>query len=135
MSPVDYAKYPANWFTEIRPRILARAGHRCEICGIANGSYRYYPTDDADCWSEVGPAEATVLREQGRSVRRIVLTISHTEHDVANNADSALRALCQKCHNRHDREYRQANAAETRRQKRIEHGQRGLPLMEVQHGG
>jgi hypothetical protein len=34
--PCDYSRYPANWFTEIRPRILARAGDQCERCGVPN---------------------------------------------------------------------------------------------------
>ena len=31
--PIDYKKYPPNWLTEIRPRILKRAGGRCEFPG------------------------------------------------------------------------------------------------------
>lgn len=34
--PIDYSQYPPNWFTEIRPAVLARANNRCENCGIAN---------------------------------------------------------------------------------------------------
>jgi len=45
--PCDYSKYPPNWKTEIRPRILARAGQlivdgkiekqaKCENCGVPN---------------------------------------------------------------------------------------------------
>ena len=34
--PCDYSNYPLDWHTRIRPEILARAGHRCERCGIAN---------------------------------------------------------------------------------------------------
>lgn len=35
--PIDYSKYPPNWKTEIRPRILNRANNKCECCGIPNG--------------------------------------------------------------------------------------------------
>ena len=34
--PIDYSKYPANWKTEIVPRILKRANNRCEMCGLEN---------------------------------------------------------------------------------------------------
>ena len=34
--PIDYSKYPANWHSEIRPRILERDGHKCNFCGIPN---------------------------------------------------------------------------------------------------
>lgn len=37
---IDYKKYPANWKTEIRPRILERADNKCEWCGAANKSWR-----------------------------------------------------------------------------------------------
>jgi hypothetical protein len=32
--PCDYKKYAPTWRTEIVPRILKRAGYRCEGCGI-----------------------------------------------------------------------------------------------------
>lgn len=54
-------------------------------------------------------------------VVRIVLTISHTDHDIANNGTPGsrpnLRALCQQCHLRHDHEIHKANAAKTRKRK------------------
>ena len=31
--PIDYKKYPSNWLTEIRPRILKRANYTCEFDG------------------------------------------------------------------------------------------------------
>ena len=39
--PCDYKKYPPNWATEIRPRILARARRRCELCGAKNYAHGY----------------------------------------------------------------------------------------------
>lgn len=75
--PVDYKRYPRNWKTEIRPRILRRAQHCCEQCGIPD----------------------RVLRGE----RLVVLTIAHLDQDVTNNADSNLAALCQRCHLNHDK--------------------------------
>ena len=28
--PIDYKRYPENWLSEIRPRIMARADNTCE---------------------------------------------------------------------------------------------------------
>lgn len=99
--PCDYSLYPPEW-RSIRSRILERAGHVCEFCGVAN-----YAPDPV-------------------SGRRVVLTIAHLDHDLSRNDDANLRALCQRCHNRYDIEHRQANAAVTRRRKRETTGQ--LPI-------
>jgi 5-methylcytosine-specific restriction endonuclease McrA len=73
--PIDYKKYPPNWKTEIRPRILKRAEHKCEFCGIEN--YAINPRGS-----------------------KVVLTIAHLDHDPENwnVTDDRLKALCQKCH-------------------------------------
>lgn len=36
--PVDYSKYPLDWFSRIRPMILQRARHCCEECRVPNYS-------------------------------------------------------------------------------------------------
>lgn len=130
--PIDYRDYPSNWKTEIRPAILERAGHKCEQCQVPNHAIitRAYGEwiDDmgvrhnergevvgmirgSDMWSE---------DEKQYKPVRIVLTISHTDHDITNNDPSNLLALCQKCHNAHDGKYRAKNAANTRRRKYIQ---------------
>lgn len=97
--PCDYKKYPSNWFSEIRPRILARAGHKCEFCGVQN--HTIHP----------------------KTLAWVVLTIAHLDQDITNNADSNLAALCQRCHNRHDAPHRTRHAKTTRRRKKEERGQ------------
>ena len=100
--------YPYNWATEIRPRIMARAGEdlgrgipgSCEWCHILNHSFV------ARAW------------RKDRELSRVVLTIAHLDHDPANNDPDNLRALCQMCHNTHDRPTRLINAAYTRRETR-----------------
>jgi len=82
--PINYHDYPANW-REIRARILARAGNRCEKCGAANG--------------EPNPITGS----------RVVLTVHHLDHDTANNDHGNLQALCQLCHNLADGQYRAFN--------------------------
>lgn len=97
--PCDYSKYPKNWKTEIRPRILARSKgdgdyEKCEWCGAPN--YRQL-----------------VGRES-----RVVLTIAHLNHDTTDNRDENLAALCQRCHLSYDAKYHAMNASKTRDAKR-----------------
>jgi hypothetical protein len=81
-------RYPKNW-PEIRARIKARAGNKCEICGAENGQ----------------PNPATGAR--------VVCTVMHLDHTPENCADRNLKFGCQLCHNRYDAKHR----AETRRTK------------------
>lgn len=112
ISPEKRALYPANWKSEIRPRILDRDGHRCKQCGVENY---------AEGWRDPDGTFHEVECMHDRAVHRIVrivLTIAHV-HDPnpANCADDNLAALCQRCHNILDMPMRQANAALTRRRK------------------
>ncbi len=83
--PIDYKKYPANWKTEIVPRIKERDGHKCKFCGIEN--YAIKPNGT-----------------------KVILTIAHLDHDAENHnvTDDRLVALCQKCHFGYDRHRHQA---------------------------
>lgn len=124
--PIDYRKYPANW-KEIRARILARAQNKCEECGVLNHEWgardrhgQWHDQDEIDGMkSDTGEA---YFGEYPKIVR-IVLTISHTDHDINNNADDNLRALCQRCHLHHDREH---HAKSRRRNRDVRTGQRTL---------
>lgn len=75
----DPKKYPPNWYSEIRPRILKRAGNKCELCGIKNYA----------------------LSKRGT---KVILTIAHLDHDPENweVKDERLMALCQACHLNYD---------------------------------
>lgn len=115
--PTDYKKYPPNWKSEIRPRILKRAMYCCEKCGLQNlqevfstkyevsvpkGSRRKFIT----VWFS---SEKDAIREQRKfEVKKVkvVLTISHLDHDETNweVEDSRLMAMCQKCHLSYDLE-------------------------------
>lgn len=94
--PVDYSKYPTDWKTVIRPRILERAQHRCEATPA-------FPNCHA--------ANKTRHPETGSMV---VLTIAHMDHDTTNNDDSNLKALCQRCHLNYDAAHHARNARRTR---------------------
>jgi hypothetical protein len=131
MVPCNYADYPPDW-KQIRDRVLARAGNKCEQCGVPNlerGS-----RDDCGTWwsveqqikwvNETGELPAGMDHDTHPLIK-IVLTIAHVDHDTANNDESNLRAWCQRCHNRHDAPYRAKNAAATRERKK---GQCSLEL-------
>lgn len=79
--PCDYSKYSPDW-TDIRRRIIDRAGNACEWCGAAN--HEPHPETGSD----------------------VVLTIAHIDHDTNHNDPDNLRALCQRCHNEHDAPFR-----------------------------
>ena len=120
--PCDYKKYPANWKSEIRPRILARAGNKCEICQVENcaegyrfPSGRFVTIDEyARCWLDPQD-EAACEKVLSKDPIRIVLTIAHIhDPDPLNCADDNLKALCQRCHNKLDAPMRAKHAAETR---------------------
>lgn len=77
--PIDYKKYPKNWLSEIRPRVIKRADNKCEFCGVENYS----------------------IKENGT---KVILTIAHLDHDSENFQvkDERLAALCQACHLKYD---------------------------------
>lgn len=116
--PIDYKKYPENWLTEIRPRIMARAKNTCEMegCDFKHGEtvwrvkYRgrtqawYRNKEDAEAHEpksfemkkgEVVPNPKPV---------KVILTIAHLDHDETNQnvSDDRLAAMCQLCHLRYD---------------------------------
>lgn len=130
----DRTKYPANWYTEIRPAILARAENRCELCGAENWSYGY--RDIGGKWYDVryilGALEnGCDLFESGNELQhcwdkhgnptkptKIVLTIAHWYDKNPMNCEAEnLKAACQYCHLRHDRDQHQTNARLTREKK------------------
>jgi len=98
--PVDYSKYPKDWKTVIRPRILERAQHRCE----GTPSFPNCQAVNKACHPE--------------TCSMVVLTIAHLDHDVTNNADSNLKALCQRCHLTYDAAHHAHNARKTRETRR-----------------
>lgn len=128
--PINYNKYPKNWKTEIRPRILKRAKNKCECCGVPNYAVGYrdehskfVPTagnsyHDKAGRGELSYKEARELADHCNEVLEekyivIVLTIAHLDHDEYNHnvQDDRLQAMCQACHLKYDA------AEKTRRRK------------------
>jgi 5-methylcytosine-specific restriction endonuclease McrA len=126
IKPENKARYPANW-KEIRAAILARAGHRCEKCGVHNGSriVRGKGSDDATYMIADG---RVFCAETGKYLGRprmsdyectgdgvdIVLTIAHLDHVPENCEPENLRAWCQRCHLRYDAAHHAETARATR---------------------
>lgn len=106
ISAANKARYPKDW-KEIRARILARAGDRCE------GSPAY-PDCRAMNGLEIRGAEfQSWNRSGGRRV--VVLTIAHLNHTPEDCDEANLRAWCQRCHLTYDAKHHAQNAAKTRR--------------------
>lgn len=124
IKPENKHKYPANWASEIRPRILARAENRCENpeCRVHNGAVGYREKDGRFVMLGRSVDEAGLKCDNaeldGHKVIRIVLTIAHLDHDETNSADENLAALCQRCHLRHDQQQHTTNSYMTRMKKR-----------------
>lgn len=130
--PCNYKNYPSNWKTEIRPRILARAGEvrdgegkilveaKCEICGAPN-----HTTGARDITGEfydmefiAGSGELYEFPEDVKPIK-IILTIAHILNpDPQDCRDENLKALCQKCHNSLDAPMRAKNAKATNNKKK-----------------
>jgi len=130
--PCDYSKYPKDW-KAIRAEVLERASHKCEQCAVKNHAWvfrgvwggipvyqyadaHFYNADTGEYYGfDTGAVDQIGNRDKAT---RVILTISHTDHDVTNNGTPGdrpnLKALCQRCHLRHDHHLHQANAKATR---------------------
>ncbi len=114
--PIDLAKYPPNWQLEIVPRILKRAGHKCEMCRLANHQQVHAVTlkvQDTDLrykpkvfwFAFYGDALRAVRYNAAAITRKTVsISVAHLDHDEDNwnVTDDRLAALCQLCHLNYD---------------------------------
>lgn len=105
--PINYKTYPANWKTEIVPRILKRANHKCEQCARYQGQQvRSFKLDFVRKHKRVYRQEWHDSAEwnEGGKLVTVILTVAHLDHDHWNFSvkDDRLRALCQLCHLRYD---------------------------------
>jgi hypothetical protein len=130
IKPENKNRYPADW-AQIRERIRARAGDKCEWCDVynhalggrlADGTFVYahakeqnllrdvYPKPGEEWWC--GPK----INDAWLRIIRIVCTVAHLNHTVEDCSDENLRFLCQRCHLRHDLIMHQQHAYQTRRE-------------------
>lgn len=101
--------YGATWRKVTRPRILARAGNKCEQCGVPNYTD---VTRIAGAWLEQKVSWKDGVRETWRDddgkpitppagprrTIRVVLTVAHLNHTSGDDRDENLKALCQYHH-------------------------------------
>ena len=109
--PVDWTKYPADWKSSIRPRILRRAAGRCECrgeCGLDHEGR--CPEIDRTPARWAAAQQALPGLQLARPT--VILTIAHMDHDTTHNEDANLRALCQRCHLRYDRTHHAQSRAQ-----------------------
>ena len=114
IKPENAARYPKHWRL-IRQRILDRAGHKCERCGVPNHHYRNRKTGEVTSNAMQAESWACVDMEP---TAYIVLTIMHLDHTPENCADENLQAACQRCHLAYDQAHHQRNAHATRRNRK-----------------
>ena len=93
IKPENRARYPKDW-KRIRAKILNRANHRCEQCGIPNGAFRNRTTGQ---WTDDHGRVESWSAVDGDRTTKIVLTIAHLDHTPENCDPANLRALCQRC--------------------------------------
>ena len=113
--PENKDRYPANWATEIVPRIRERSGNRCEACMVPN--YDLGGRVPTGTWHKVRPLGEKLLRfewpkpgdvamcvgyDKPLRIVKIVLTVAHLDHTPENCDDENLRHWCQRCHNSYD---------------------------------
>ena len=117
--PIDYKKYPKNWLSEIRPRIMQRANNCCEnencdfkhleevwavrYRGRTTGWFRDF--DEANKMPKSNEIKYNSKLKKNIPVPnpkkvKVVLTIAHLDHDETNLevTDDRLKAMCQLCH-------------------------------------
>ena len=120
IKPENAKRYPKEW-KQIRERILARAKHRCEQCGIHNHDIGYRDEDGefhvvVKAFEVEGPVrDYQDSHATGYKLLQVVLTVAHLDHIPENCAENNLKAWCQKCHLSYDHAHHQRNSAMTRR--------------------
>ena len=130
IKPENARRYPKGW-PEIRARILARAGNRCEgspafpHCRAPHHWFRNNRTGELT--NDGMLAEAWELADND-PVTLIVLTIGHLDHTPENCAPENLRAWCQRCHLRYDALHHRQSAYSTRRE-----GRAAADLFDAEH--
>ena len=133
--PIDYDRYPSNWLSEIRPRIMLRANNTCECEGCdfrhleevwavkykgrTTGWFRDF--EEANSHPKSGESKVRDYNEFPRVTIpvpnpkkvKVIITIAHLDHDETNHnvTEDRLMAMCQLCHCRYDakEKYRRAN--------------------------
>lgn len=111
--PINYSEYHPKWSLISRLVRYRRANNKCEWCGVQNGEVVKRLGDGAFRkltaveWNMVHSRIELKKSNMSESLKhhgfsKIVLTVSHVDHDKTNNDFKNLASLCQRCHLRHD---------------------------------
>lgn len=98
------SSYPAEWYDEIRPRILKRDNYRCTSCSVkhrqwvASKKHKEYIRIDKD--------EKADYELEGYKVYQILLHVCHQNHNKSDITDENLITKCVRCHARLDGSYK-----------------------------
>lgn len=125
--------YGKQWKQETRPRILLRAGNRCEICGVPNHALvlraagwwtqpkrhvlvafiKHKRRAGPLFWNPPTGGGSTLLEFQPMICRlvQIVLGVAHMNHLAGDDRDENLKAMCQWCHLNYDKEQHHVSRA------------------------
>ncbi len=99
--------YGRAWRNEVRPRILARAGNKCEQCGVPNhatvfrigGSWLevhvHWYQGVRKLWRDSDGSPLSKRPEGKRRKVTVVLTVAHLNHTPGDDRGENLQALCQ----------------------------------------
>lgn len=107
--PVNYNRYPADWFTRLHRIVWDRAQGKCEVCGLEHGQtvyshrvkmYRKGKTVYRVILNDTPPSDSTVVWK----AVKVILTKAHLDHDAENKNvhPSRLKLMCQLDHLRYD---------------------------------
>lgn len=105
--PIDYKKYSEDWKDIIRPKVLERAGYKCEVCKVRQRAKGY--RDKKGVFVECDNFMLNWAKKQGFKVITIYLQVAHLDHNINNNSPVNLKAMCQKCHLNYDKELHRIN--------------------------
>lgn len=127
--PVNYNRYPSDWFTRLHRIVWERAKGKCEVCGLHHltivmsqkipmwrGKKKVYRAEWHEYYPDVLPAGAKMVT--------VILTKAHLDHDAENKHvhPSRLKLMCQLCHLRYDAHMK----AEKRAADKVEKSQMSL---------
>lgn len=87
--------YRGKQWAATRERILTRAGHRCETCGVRNYARGWRDRDGTFHYAAGPHWKKRAGRHKLITVR---LTVAHLNHVAGDDRDENLRALCCRCH-------------------------------------
>lgn len=129
--PINYKNYCKDW--KLRSKFIRffRAKNKCEVCNVENyklilrGHYagiEVYQDDDGNIYNAsnseyVGANYLGEVDKEGKNnFIKVVLTVTHLDHNIKNNSFFNLKAMCQKCHNNYDKNSRKQNRKSSKSQ-------------------